>query len=210
MRYLPLLPTIIISFLIFLGACQKDQDAPQIPQEDFLITDIENVNLAGDICSRPYEISLVRKRQRLDGTWEWIWGVKNPNPGDGTNGTLKDLSSWAITLPTCVQPSNIKASFAFVIHGPAQYHTQFTPTYQRTSLFKDCQNTGLDYTNGQPVLVFNFGTRGNVITYYELVLDKDYSIDKNGLSFFKTNCSGSGTGGAGQSCFPGVGCALTP
>jgi hypothetical protein len=207
MKQIKLFTSLFIFSLAIAIGCKKETEPvkPPIPPEEFIIPEVSNTNLAGDICSKPYEISLVRRGLRADGNWEWIWGVKNTSPGDGTKGTLKDITSFAITLPECIKLSNIKASYAFVIHGPDQYHTGFTPTYQPDNTFKDCSISSVDVTQGKPVVKFNFGTRGNVITYYEIILDKEYPINPNGVCFYKSACSTEGTG-VGSSCFPGVGC----
>lgn len=206
MKQATLYSTLILFTLILAVGCKKDKiPAVVIPPEEFIIPEVSNTNLAGEICSKPYEISLVRRGLRADGNWEWIWGVKNNKPGDGTNGTLKDINSFAITLPECIKLANIKSAFAFVIHGPDQYHTGFTPTYKQDNTFKDCTIAAVDVTQGKPVVKFNFGTRGNVITYYEIIVDKEYPINQNGLCFYKSNCNTDGTG-VGSSCFPGIGC----
>ena len=88
---------------------------------------------------------------------EWIWTVTNPNPGNGLNCTLQNLSHWNLILPSCITNANI-VSAAYSLDGnswislPAQIAVDPSST---------CY-AGL-------VLKFDFGTNGSAPTYYKLV-----------------------------------------
>ena len=88
---------------------------------------------------------------------EWIWTVTNPNPGNGTECTLQNLSHWNLILPDCVTNANI-VSAAYSTDGvswislPAQIAVDPSST---------CYS-GL-------VLKFDYGTSGSAPTYYKLV-----------------------------------------
>ena len=88
---------------------------------------------------------------------EWIWTVTNPNPGNGLNCTIQNLSHWNLILPSCVTNENI-VSAAYSLDGnswislPAQIATDPSST---------CYS-GL-------VLKFDYGTTGSAPTYYKLV-----------------------------------------
>lgn len=145
----------------------------------------------GPCNSNAYLVTLESKT--LTGSnWEWIWSVKNPNPGNGTNGTSQDMSHWGMQFGTCLVWSDIV--------GAAQSAdgitwTSFTPAYQ-VDPSQSCVTT--------PVLKYSMGTSGAAKSYYKLVLSKNYSVAPSAYAYYKS--------GARMPCcsftFNGVGCPV--
>lgn len=120
-------------------------------------------NSARKTLSEGYTVTLQSNSQDPEGNYEWVWAVTNPNPGNGTNGTLQDLSHWALILPSCVGQSNIRAT-AYSTDGiswqPLNASIGVDPS-------QNC------YTG--PVLKFDVGTSGSSTTYYKLTVDSYYN-----------------------------------
>jgi hypothetical protein len=53
-----------------------------------------------------YTVELV-STTAVGSNYEWVWKVSNPDPGNGLNGTLQDLSHWGLILPSCVSQTDI-------------------------------------------------------------------------------------------------------
>lgn len=203
----------ILLLIIVAFSCQKTVEVTDTPQVN---PDLNNPEIASTswntgtvetggvkLCSSPYEISLLQRSKLPDGTWLWIWGIKNPNPGNGTNRTIQDLNHWNIQLPECISLSNIKAA-KMAYQG--QLYTYFTPVIEADPTYINCpQGSAADVTNGAKLLKFNLGTIGSQVTLYALILDKEYSVDPNGTAFYQSSCLKGGTG-SGKTCFPGIGC----
>ena len=88
---------------------------------------------------------------------EWIWTVTNPNPGNGTNCTLQNLSHWNLVLPDCVTNEHI-VSAAYSTDGNSWINL---PAQIAVDPSSTCYS-GL-------VLKFDYGTNGSAPTYYKLV-----------------------------------------
>jgi hypothetical protein len=105
-----------------------------------------------------------------------IWSVINTNPGNGSNGTSKDMSHWNWVLPTCIEFSKVLNAYYTGTWSPDFANwTSFTPV-NVVDPSQSC-NTG-------NVIKFNFGTSGNATSYYAIVLDgTNYSLsnDANGV-----------------------------
>lgn len=139
-----------------------------------------------------YNIALESKTL-VDGNWEWIWSVQNLNPGNGTNGTVQNLSHWGMQFGTCFSWSSVVGA-AYSSDGINWIN--FTPVYA-VDPSQSCLTT--------PVLKFDFGTTGGSASYYKLVLNEDYSIGSS-FGYYK---SGSRTGCCTFN-FPGVDCTVLP
>jgi len=141
-----------------------------------------------------YTITLESISNNTDGTFTWTWSVFNPNPGNGSNGTVQGLSHWAIKLGACVTLADVVGG---AISTDGTTFTPFTPTYEPDqSFFNTC---GVSTGN---VLKFNEGTTGGAKTYYQLTISKEVEIDTEVLAYYK---SGNFTP-CDTLTFPGFGC----
>lgn len=140
-------------------------------------------------CNPEAYIVMLESRTLVDGTWEWIWSVQNPNPGNGSNGTSQDLSHWGFQLPMCVEwASVIGAGYS----ADGVNWTNFTPVYQSENS-QNCLTT--------PVLKFDFGTTGTAKSYYRIIVNQEYNAAaafgyyKSGSRCCTFNFTGIGCGG---------------
>lgn len=141
-------------------------------------------------CVSPYTINL-ESIDYVNGYYEWVWSIQNPNPGNGNNSTVQDLSHWDIALGGCLQFEDVVGA-ATSTDGITWI--SFQPTNQVDKSIKS-MNTG-------NVIKFNLGTTGSAISYYKLIIVPDLLIDMDGTSYYK---SGSKTG-EGTQCYPGFRC----
>src|SRR6185503_4064089 len=119
-----------------------------------------------------YQIVLVTKNTVGDNT-EWTWTVTNPNPGNGSNGTLKDVSHWDVTLPQQAENALIDAQYSF--DGVNWNNSPIV--VERDFSIKLC--TLVD------VLKFDAGTSGSAPTYYKAVFDADFALNPFATSWIK-------------------------
>jgi hypothetical protein len=142
-------------------------------------------------CTTPYVVTL-ESVTLVNGKYEWIWSVRNSNPGNGYNGTVQDLSHWNITIGNC-------ATFSSIVSGATSTNgtswTSFTPSFQPDPSIKNTCPTG-------NVIKFNLGTTGSAKSYYKLVTTQNLPVDMQAVAYYK---SGTKTG-CGTVCFPGFGC----
>ncbi len=186
--------SLIVAFSIGMYSCEKsvekgqDEPAPRnlsvvLPPSDAITT----------VCPTPYVIILESITQ-VGSNYEWVWSVSNPNPGNGSDGTVQNLSHWDIELGQCATMDDIVGA---AYSGDGVTWTPFIPTYEEdASMLNACSLlTG-------PVLKFDFGTSGTAKSYYKLVLNKSLNIDMGATAFYKSG----NTTGCGTQCFPGLGC----
>lgn len=126
-----------------------------------------------------YTITLIDPIQ-VNGNWEWVWSVKNSNPGNGKNGTVQDLSHWGMQFGSCIDWSSV-VSAAYSSDGI--HWTNFSPSYK-----VDPSSCIL-----APVFKFDFGTSGSKASYFRLILNQEYAIDDYAQGYYKsgtiTGCS---------------------
>ncbi len=164
---------------------------------------VSNVPLPAQ-CQEPYSITLESTTANGNGTYTWIWSLKNPAPGNGTNGTVQDLSHWDIVLNNCCSPcsgGSTGAQLSDIVSAATSTNgtswQSFTPTLQQDpSVLNSCGlSTG-------PVLKFDVGTTGSAKIYYRLIVSRNFQVYENAASVYK---SGKRTG-CGTICYPGMGC----
>jgi len=177
----------IILLALFAFGCQRETKA------------LPEINSSGQTGSKPvapttcnsnaYTITL-ESRTLVAGNWEWVWSVFNPNPGNGLNGTVQDMSHWGMQFSTCFNWEHV-AGAAYSFDGITW--TTFTPAYV-TDPSQACVTT--------PVLKFAAGTSGGAKTYYKLVLTMNYDPVNTAFGYYKS--------GSRMPCctfnFTGVGC----
>lgn len=185
-----------LAISIAISGCVKSaQTAPDEQRaRDLSVTSPVSTPIPSN-CPTPYLITL-ESVTLVGGNYEWVWSITNTNPGNGTNGTVQNLSHWDITLGQCATLADV-VSAAYSADGVNW--TSFTPTLEEDlSVLNTCSIvTG-------PVLKFDFGTSGSAKSYYKLVINKNLSVDMTANAIYK---SGSNTG-CGGLCYPGLGCPV--
>ena len=126
----------------------------------------------------------------VNGNYEWVWSVRNPNPGNGNNGTVQDLSHWGMQFGTCLVWEHVIGA---ATSTDGTNWSAFIPSYQVDGS-QNCLTT--------PVLKFNVGTHGGAKTYYRVTLSEDYDVAPAAFGYYK---SGSRTGCCTMT-FAGIGC----
>lgn len=178
------LPGVIFLFTFFAG-CQREVKNLNNTLEEWAT----KKPVPSSTCTNPYVITLESKTIS-NGQWIWIWSVKNPNPGNGLNGTAQDLSHWGMQFGNCFNWADVVAT-AFSSDGINW--TTFTPSYQVDNS-QSCVLT--------PVLKYGMGTSGQAKSYYKLVLSQNYSVNNTAFCYIKS--------GSRLPCctatFEGVGC----
>jgi hypothetical protein len=139
-----------------------------------------------------YEIVLVTKNT-IGSNTEWTWSVTNPNPGSGTNGTLRDVSHWDVSLPASAEDALVSASYSF--DGVNWFSSPIV--VERDFSIKLC--TLVD------VLKFDAGTTGSAPTYYRAVFDTDFALNPFATSWIK---NGGGQEGCNLYYYTGTGMRL--
>jgi hypothetical protein len=160
--------TIVSALLI--TSCQRDGSAetfvaksnqpPAIAEQSAVFA--RSSASQGACNPNAYTVTLESHIQ-IGGNWEWIWSVQNPNPGNGKNGTVQNLSHWGMELGNCV---NWTAVVGAAYSSDGLTWTDFAPSYQRDPS-QVCMTTSL--------LKFDFGTSGNAKSYYRLVVNQDFT-----------------------------------
>ena len=139
-----------------------------------------------------YSIVLVTKNS-VGSNYEWTWSVTNPNPGNGSNGTLKDVSHWDVSLPAQAEAALVSAEYSF-----DGVNWQNSPiVVERDFSIKLC--TLVD------VLKFDAGTTGTAPTYYRAVFDADFALNPFATSWIK---NGGGQQGCNLYYYTGTGMRL--
>lgn len=193
------LSALFFAVTLLAVSCQKSLEQTENPNDPFNVAVrevIESGVTADPSCSGPFTITLESVTRNVNNTYTWTWSVMNPNPGNGTNGTVQGLSHWNIRLGQCIVMNDIIGA---AMSSDGTNWTAFTPTYaQDPSILNTCNlSTG-------PVLKFELGTSGSAKSYYKIVISKNVAVDLTVPAFYK---SGNRTG-CGQICFPGFGCPV--
>ena len=116
-------------------------------------------NLIAQNCNYIVNLEL---REYIGGKTTFIWSVMNPNPGNGSHGTIKDLDHWGFALNDCINPKDIICK-AFSLSG------------HRFSIFApEIKVDKSQYCETDPVIKFDEGTSGRVKTYYMVLLNGNY------------------------------------
>jgi hypothetical protein len=124
-----------------------------------------------------YNAQLISSQQA--GTnYEWVWSVTNPNPGNGTNGTLQNLSHWSLAISDLVALQDI-VSVAYSTDG---INWVSLPVSFAIDKSQECYRG--------TVLKFDHGTSGSEPMYYQLVLNKDFTTGYTTANFKSGNTTG--------------------
>ena len=148
----------------------------------------KKVNSSNAVAS--YEITLENK-ESFGANYTWEWSLYNPNPGNGDNGTLQNLSHWSIPLTP-------EAEAALV---SAEYSTDGGITWVSVPLEVE-RDPSIRLCTKVDVLKFNVGTVGSQPNYYRITFNAEFSIDAFAASYVKT---GGGLQGCNTKYFAGMG-----
>ena len=138
-----------------------------------------------------YSIQLLssESNESRGGVYEWTWVLTNPNPGNGLNGTLQNVSHFDIALNAAAEAALVSAEYSFDgitwISVPIEM--------ERDPAIRQC--TSAD------VLKFDAGTVGDQPTYYRASFSQEFSANPYATSWIK---SGNRTG-CNMYMFTGVG-----
>ena len=125
-----------------------------------------------------YLINLISKS--VDGTNEtWTWSLVNPNPGNGNDGTLQNVSHFDMTLTPAAEASLVSAEYS--LDGITWIGLPIE--VERDPAIRACTNVD--------VLKFNAGTVGDQPTYYRATFGEDFTVNPYATSWIK---SGNRTG----------------
>jgi hypothetical protein len=100
-----------------------------------------------------------------NGNYEWIWQVVNPNPGNGRDGTLQDLSHWDLALGSCVTQNDLVGA-AYSTDG-INWHALPAIIAKDPSISVSCWPT--------EVMKFDQGLDGSAVTYFKLIVNKPFT-----------------------------------
>jgi hypothetical protein len=128
-----------------------------------------------------YQITCASKTQ-VGSNYEWCWMITNPNPGNGDNGTLQNISHWSVPLSLAAEAALVSAEYSF--DGITWYSVSIQ--MERDPAIRAC--TRVD------VLKFDAGTTGSDPTYYRVTFNSDFGFDPYSTSYIKSGANyGSGT-----------------
>ena len=181
-----LLATILSAFAI--SSCSKNLEEDMLTSPDTDEISLQSVNqIAANV--NPYSITLISKTQNGN-NFDWVWAVKNKNPGNGSSGTAQDMSHWGMTLGYCLDNNSI-VSAAYSHDGT--HWTSFDPSLS------------IDPTAClvAPVLKFDFGTSGTSTSYFRLTVNTDFATGM-AVGYYK---SGSNTA-CNLFYFEGISCGI--
>ncbi len=122
--------------------------------------------------------------------FEWTWKLTNPNPGNGNNGTLQNVSHWSVPLAPIAEAALVSSQYSF--DGVNWFNA--TTVVERDPSIRQC--TTVD------VLKFDVGTSGTAPTYYRATFSTDFVINPFATSWVKT---GGGLQGCNVYYFSGLG-----
>lgn len=146
-----------------------------------------NVEKENKTSVASYQINLESKI--LVGTGEqWTWSVSNPNPGNGTGGTLQDVSHWSVSLNYQAEAALVSAEYSF----DGITWMSVSAVMDRDPAIRQCCTSD--------VLKFDVGTTGTQATYYRATFDAHFETNAYSTSWIKT---GGGLKGCNVYCFPG-------
>jgi len=135
-----------------------------------------------------YQITLISKASDA-GLETWTWSLVNPNPGNGLNGTLQNVSHFDIALSAGAESALISAEYSFDGITWVSIPTEIV----RDPSIRQCTTTD--------VLKFNAGTVDGQPTYYRATFNQEFDSNPYATSWIN---SGSRTG-CNMYYFTGVG-----
>ena len=137
-----------------------------------------------------YSVQLISNSSDVSrGAFEWTWVLTNPNPGNGNDGTLQNVSHFDVVLNADAEAALLSAEYSF----DGITWVTLPIEVERDPAIRAC--TSVD------VLKFNAGTVGSAPTYYRASFSQDFGINPYATSWIK---SGNRTG-CNMYYFAGIG-----
>lgn len=137
-----------------------------------------------------YAITLLDRTMTGTAEEQWTWELVNPNPGNGNNGTLQDVSHWSMALPPVAEAALVSAEYS---RDGNTWHS-VTIEMERDPSIRVC--TSID------VLKFDVGTTGSQPVYYRATFNQKFNYNAYATSYIKT---GGGLKGCNLYYFGGIG-----
>jgi hypothetical protein len=141
-----------------------------------------------------YTITFIGKEQ-IGNNYQWTWSVLNPLPGNGSNGTLQNISHWSLPLCPLAEAAIVSAEYSY----DQVNWTSVSIDMERDPSIRVCTTTD--------VLKFNTGTSGTAPLYCRITFNKDFILNPFAVSYIKT---GGGLQGCNVYLYSGIGCETPP
>jgi hypothetical protein len=192
------LPLLGLSALLFFG-CQKatlqDSTASNLLKAEPLTISAETSSCLG------YNVKLDVDQTSKPGYTIFLWTVTNPNPGNGKNGTIQNLSHWDFVPGSCLVDNLADVTEASYLDSKNGWTTILPLTIGQDPAMS---NGGFNCPTGD-VIKFPYGTSGSAPSQYKIVLKGNWGIG-NMFTYFK---SGATTGCcSGDLANVGIGCKV--
>jgi hypothetical protein len=143
-----------------------------------------------------YVVNLVTDHTTMPGKTIFTWSVTNPNPGNGSNNTIQDLSHWNLVPGLCLDNNWQDLVYAgFRVGNATEYTEILNPTIKPDPSIRDC--------NDDDVFKFDAGTQGGLVSYFRIVLNGNWGTETT-TAYFK---SGVNTGCCSMQV-DGIGCRI--
>ena len=139
-----------------------------------------------------YQITLLDKTT-VGANYQWTWSLVNPNPGNGNNGTLQDVSHWSVPLNAIAEAALQSAQYSLDGVNWISASTEV----ERDPSIRLC--TTVD------VLKYAHGTSGTQPLYLRASFNADFIVNPYATSYIKT---GGGLQGCNLYYFSGMGSRL--
>jgi hypothetical protein len=185
------LSAIVASSILF--SCTKDLGTDEISAVASKIG-----NVSGSSCAN-YSVSLAR--DFADGHTTFVWTITNPNPGNGSNGTLQNLSHWSF-VPGCPGDQGLEQNWSDILS--ADYSLDGGATWIDILPTPELQPDPSQTCSDANVFKFDYGTSGSTPTMYRVILSGNYARAEDNFAIFK---SGIKTGCCTRTV-PGIGCKV--
>jgi len=137
-----------------------------------------------------YTITLVNT-EKIGANDTWTWTLTNTNPGNGSDGTLQNVSHWSLPLCPAAEAALVSAQYSY----DGINWVSVSIEMERDPSIRVCTR--------EDVLKFNAGTTGSSPTYYRATFNRVFTVDPFAYSYIKT---GGGLQGCNVYTYAGVGC----
>ena len=136
-----------------------------------------------------YSIQMIEKALDAANNEQWTWVLSNPNPGNGTDGTLQDVSHLSIPITAEAEAALVSAEYSY----DGITWITIPLSVDRDPTIKQC--TSVD------VLKFDVGTTGTQPLYFRITFDDEFETSGWAKCYIKT---GGGQNGCNWYYFTGV------